>query len=457
EAPRLTVDRTRLELAARPRDLKRLFWKATDAGKLDHVLLSSFNPQSRSWTEVARVADADSWALEIPNSPWEEYRIRLQAIDAAGNAGTPEDVVFQLGPLVVQPVSNLSVPPFVRQGEIPMSMASEGFMEGEFSHYEIYYTLDEGQTWLLAGSTRSKELTWKAPRDGRYGFYSVAVSKPGTGEELPKSGDAPKARCLVDTVAPELVIDAPLGSERYSSSRPLEVVWHGVETHAEGREVVIEWSADDGKTWKPLAKGPLSGKYYWSLDGLSGHQFRLRLSLEDEAGHGISRVSERFSLGPLNSQESLELERLFKKATACRVLGKPHDALEAYMGVLKFDANHAPTHNDMGVTMAGMKRWDEAIKCFQKASGLTPGNHEYLYNLAYAYHVQSMPELAEDAFLRLLTLDPTEPRTHWYLSEIYLSRGDKAKAIEHLEAVARNREGRNQLRPLAIQRLAKLQ
>ncbi|MGE4159275.1 MAG: hypothetical protein AB7F75_09275, partial [Planctomycetota bacterium] len=50
EAPRLTVDRTRLELAARPRDLKRLFWKATDAGKLDHVLLSSFDPQSRSWT-----------------------------------------------------------------------------------------------------------------------------------------------------------------------------------------------------------------------------------------------------------------------------------------------------------------------------------------------------------------------------------------------------------------------
>jgi hypothetical protein len=453
-APKIRLQRDLIDLTAHPRDIKKIHWKTSDANPIDHVHIAYFDPVNRSWITKARLRDVDEYALEIPDFPWEIFRLRLQAVDAAGHESEAEILEFSLGARIVFPVSNISLPATSRRNILEMNLACDGMTEEEFSHFEVYYTLDEGQTWLLASTTKKGSLQWKVPRDGYYGFYSVAVSKEGTGEPLPRSGDLPKLHSLVDTQLPQLTIESPRGGERYSHDRPLTISWHGIEKNAVAKPVKIFYSRDDGISWLPLAEAPLSGAHHWNLEGFSGHLFRLKWVLEDKVGHVLEKISERFAVGSLNAEEKVQFDALFKRANALRVMGRLTEALEVYREALKYDVRHAATHNDMGVVYTQLKRWDKAIDAFERAIESQPANVEYLFNLGFSLYFNNMPELAEDVFLRLLEKDENYARAHWYLAEIRVLKGDVAGSKKHLQEILDIEDKRNQLKALAQKRLA---
>lgn len=455
-APKLALDRKLIDLKARSRDVKMLYWKAQDANPVDHVHIAWWDPSSRNWITKARLKDARSYAFQIPdvNWGWEHFKVRLQAHDAAGNASAPEEIIFELGPRVLGPVSSISAPQNSQDNEIELVMTQEGLNSTEFSHYEIFYTDDDGSSWARAGSTKSGRLTWQVPHDGTYGFFSQVVARDGTGEVAPRSGDRPKVTCLIDTKDPQLALEVPRSGERYSKDRPLAISWHGVENHPTDKPVTVWWSGDDGETWNWLTEAPLTGTHHWNLSGHAGSNFRIKLEARDKAGRRTTVLSERFSIGQMTSEEKVHYDALFRRANAMRVLGRWSDSIEAYQDVLKFNPHDPLALNDLGVVYTQLKKWDEAIDSFTRASGIEPANKEYLFNLGFALYYNDMPELAEDALLRLINLDETNARAHWYLAEIRLLRRDLDGSRRHLRRILEIDDPRNQLKPMARERLA---
>jgi len=156
-----------------PGDLRKVTWKNRDASPVKYIKVESYEPLTRSWSRRANIAGQNHYNMQIPNlGSTEHYIVRFASVDEAGNSSVWQQFKFILGPLIVNPVTSISGPSAVRQGKvIKLNLSSEGLTEEEFSHYEVYYTQNEGQSWLRAAATTKSEVEWKAPRDGRYGFF----------------------------------------------------------------------------------------------------------------------------------------------------------------------------------------------------------------------------------------------------------------------------------------------
>jgi len=284
-------------------------------------------------------------------------------------------------------------------------------------------------------------------------FFSRVVKKDGNGEPLPQPGEKPKITTLIDTKAPTLKIESPRGQSHYGSDRPLKISWHGLEVNTSGESVQIEYSADDGVSYRPLGKGTLTGTYNWDLTGHAGRKFKIRLSLEDEAGHLVRVESERFSIGALNAAELATMNQHFENANRYRILGRYEEALEEYHEVFKFDIRNHKAHNDMGVVLMHVKKISKAVRSFQRAVSYQPSNVKYQFNLGYALYKNDMPLLARDSLEKVLEMDTHHVRSMWYLSEIMALNGQMEKSRKLLEKILTIDERRNQLKPLAKERL----
>jgi tetratricopeptide (TPR) repeat protein len=69
----------------------------------------------------------------------------------------------------------------------------------------------------------------------------------------------------------------------------------------------------------------------------------------------------------------------------------------------------------------------------QKLSDAYPENIEYLGMLAQFYVGNEMPEKAIACYTKMIALDPTDPRAHLDLANMYRQQNDLAKSYEHLK------------------------
>lgn len=457
--PRLDIRRDEIEFKCNPKDMRKIRWKFVDLHP-HYVTMEYFNYHSKSWNSAGNIkSDQEFYVLEVPNIAFSAYKVRFRAVDRAGNEGVSEELVFDLGPMLNVVASSISTAhKFSRQRELEFGLSQEGMNDSDFKQFEVWYTMDNGQSWAVAGVTSKNSLIWQAPRDGRYGFYSVAINRDGNGEPRPSQDTKPKMTCLVDTKKPQLVLDSPRGGERYTSERPLVIRWHGIEKNPGKFPVRIFFSRDNGLTFDEKEVGrvyPINGSYRMSLEGLAGHQYYVRLVAEDEAGHQMTAISEKFAIGTLTAEEQAQMDTHFEKANAFRVFGRWKEAITEYEEVLKYNVQEDKALHDMGAVYMKLKDYDKAIQVLQKASRIKPKNTLYLFNLGYALYLNKMPLLAQSTFEKLLNIDDRHVRAHWHISEIYFINKEIAKSRAHLERILEIDDATNQHKPLAKKRLEK--
>ena len=78
-------------------------------------------------------------------------------------------------------------------------------------------------------------------------------------------------------------------------------------------------------------------------------------------------------------------------------------------------------------------RYDDAIPIYRAMVQELPRNAGLITNLGLAYHMAGHEQEAVSQFARALKLDPHNLPAHLYLGYAYLSLGEPAKAIAHLE------------------------
>lgn len=83
-----------------------------------------------------------------------------------------------------------------------------------------------------------------------------------------------------------------------------------------------------------------------------------------------------------------------------------------------------------GAKLITLKRFDEALECFEKVLALDPNHIKALEARAVIYLQKDQLDLAEKDLEKALSLDPENPRLYFRLGQVYYKKKDLDKALE---------------------------
>ncbi len=188
----------------------------------------------------------------------------------------------------------------------------------------------------------------------------------------------------------------------------------------------------------------------------------LRLAREDPTASfmlGVELVSGgQLTAGAEELERFLRLAPLHVRAVDAREsLGRVYastnqlDRAASHLAeVLRLEPRRGTAHGFMAIVLLQQGRAVEAVREFQLASDLQPGNLEALRQLGLAQGQSGQLEAAVVTFRRAITLNPKSSRDHYLLARALAALGRVADAVPHFaQAVVldpQNAEAREDLR-----------
>jgi len=118
--------------------------------------------------------------------------------------------------------------------------------------------------------------------------------------------------------------------------------------------------------------------------------------------------------------------------------GRPSEAVDVLTaGLAPGDTRMLDATLQLGLHLAGDRRFDDAARLFDAALAAWPEAPSILHNYAILETTRSRPDAAVALLERALAMDPEQAASHHLLGEILLAMERPSDALPHLEAAAR--------------------
>jgi tetratricopeptide (TPR) repeat protein len=145
----------------------------------------------------------------------------------------------------------------------------------------------------------------------------------------------------------------------------------------------------------------------------------------------FAAIMALFCVVAVRAQE-LSPEQLFREAQQAQQSGDNELAVQKYQELLASHPQVVAARANLGIALAALGRYDEAVAQDTAALQLVPGNRDLRMNLALAYYKgQKIAEAAEQ-FASLLQEDPKNARVATLLGDCYVRLGKDTEAISLL-------------------------
>lgn len=112
-------------------------------------------------------------------------------------------------------------------------------------------------------------------------------------------------------------------------------------------------------------------------------------------------------------------------------IGKYDEAIEEHKKAILLRPDSAKAYNNLGFAYLNKGQLSQAQENFERALRLDPYNQAAQNNLALVYLRQGKNEQAKNALIKLLGINPRQPHAHYNLALIYEEEGAVSRAIEH--------------------------
>jgi hypothetical protein len=176
--------------------------------------------------------------------------------------------------------------------------------------YRLRYSLDNGVTWVLIGKDLTgNSLFWHVPtprKGNNKGLSAVLIRLTAfnnAGVNIGSDTNTVSIKTLT-------IIHPTTGDSWTSGANNLhDIVWETFATPGLVKSVVIQYSKNNGTTWKPVATLDNSsgvydngGTYHWKIEpqvGANKPNSKVKIILKDAAGNNIAvAVSKKFTITP---------------------------------------------------------------------------------------------------------------------------------------------------------------
>ena len=129
-------------------------------------------------------------------------------------------------------------------------------------------------------------------------------------------------------------------------------------------------------------------------------------------------------------------QQLFQEAAEAQQHGNAALAVRKYQELLDLHPEVLAARANLGLVLASMGRFDEAVAQFQAAVALAPGDRSLRTHLAMAYYQKGDVAGAIREFSSLLKDDPADVQTATLLGNCYVRQGHPAQAVSLLTPLA---------------------
>jgi len=152
---------------------------------------------------------------------------------------------------------------------------------------ELWVTANGGQVWRCEPTERAGDilLRFRAPTDGRFGFFVILGSDAGPSAQSPPAGIAPQVECVVDTVPPTLQLHAAeVDADRADRQLRLRVSVLDENLGPSGLRVFYRASANGA--WRDGGTAALAGnEINWRVPSGVAGILDIRVTATDLAGN----------------------------------------------------------------------------------------------------------------------------------------------------------------------------
>lgn len=146
-------------------------------------------------------------------------------------------------------------------------------------------------------------------------------------------------------------------------------------------------------------------------------------------GSSAKHLEERPRRDP---KDAIELYNLLQLAGSDSELERYDEAAKKVQQALAVDPEMIEGHSRLGNIYTKAGRHADAAAAYRRALALDPEHLLSTYNLALAYRALGRIDEAIVGFERTQQLDPRSGRAHFQLGDIYMQRGEPARALEVL-------------------------
>ncbi len=333
----LTVDRTKPEvkllapaaggyLAGVPIEIQ---WAAKDnLGMPVNGIELEYSPDDgKTWSEIAKGVKNDGlYSWKAPRISGTDYRVRLTAVDLAGNRIVTGSPRFGIDAAV--PEARALSPD--RSGAHSVQVAYEIKNRGSapLKKVTLYYRPEHVKEWIKYGDDPDGESPMLfAKADGKYALYMTCATeaglKGGSVQKAPEEGTDPQLVLTIDATPPQVALKTFTGGGFYMGGAAVDLQWSLLEPNPEPRGVTIHHSPDGGASWNLVAErvDAAKGAYRWIIPAATGARHRLRVTAQDLFGNRGQAESEK----PFTIDSDLPVAVMLEKPPA--VVRSTHLAL----------------------------------------------------------------------------------------------------------------------------------
>jgi hypothetical protein len=238
--------------------------------------------------------------------------MRYSTLSAAGLAVMLQSaMLLAQAPASAPSAAQPAAPPAIATRQdfftIPFNVPATGAADAPVE-VRLFVSSDQGASWQLFARQHPSagKFEFRAPRDGQYWFASRTVDR--SGQVRPARQYEPELRVTIDTVSPQLELEAAEGP-----AGEVETRWQVADTNLLPATFKIFYRHSDFEDWQPVAvetpsqsqPGTLSGQTRW-WPQRAGGKLQIRAEAQDAAGNtnvvqrviDLPRVASNFSGRP---------------------------------------------------------------------------------------------------------------------------------------------------------------
>jgi tetratricopeptide (TPR) repeat protein len=139
-----------------------------------------------------------------------------------------------------------------------------------------------------------------------------------------------------------------------------------------------------------------------------------------------------------DASNSRKTDYFFLEAIKLKNSGKHTDAFQSLLHCLEIDPESAAAHYEISNYYLFLKQANLVVEHLEQAVRYSHDNFDYNIALANVFRELGMNDEAIDVYEELVLKHPEKPELNYYLSDIYVRKGEVKKAVQALNRVEEN-------------------
>lgn len=278
------------------------------------------NPITIEWSRDGKDGKTN-WeviATDLPNNGLFEWTVpkdmttsgivRVSATDKAGNKASAEN-----GSLLVDSVNprgRVVSPDISAKQDVALDTDVSDAGPAGLAKAQLWVSQDDGTSWTEGPviSDPYKSVSWKAPADGRYRLYILAVDQAGNPSPTPRGKAEDQFVLTVDSTAPTVQLASAIGiveanvpaSNRtaFKAGTRVAAPFTIKDANLQSNSATIYLQTDPSKGWAVLAENQSTDTAYrFELPPIATKTARIKVTAKDVAGNiGEAIAGEIFQI-----------------------------------------------------------------------------------------------------------------------------------------------------------------